>query len=169
MLRKPTDQPDTDPQLRSLANNGGPTKTMAIGPNSPAVDQGLSAVFTADQRGARRPVIYPNAKPLPPGGDGSDIGAFELQPPSGGSSPKIVAGVRPGSADTGVRTCFRFKAQRKSGGRIAGATVKLAGKKAVTDDEGKAQICKKFKRSGVRKAKIAKAGFTKAKLPIQVR
>ena len=73
-----------DPRLQwPLAENGGPTPTLALLPDSPAIDQGYSFGVTIDQRGFGRPydypdVLYPNA----PGGDGSDMGAFEKQPRS---------------------------------------------------------------------------------------
>jgi hypothetical protein len=59
----------TDPLLQGLANNGGPTLTMALSSNSPAVDFGtaVGAPLT-DQRGFPRPV-----------GLGFDMGAYELQ------------------------------------------------------------------------------------------
>jgi hypothetical protein len=70
-----------DPQLASLANNGGPTQTMALPPTSPAVDKGAAFGLTADQRGVVRPIDFPSiANSAAPGADGSDIGAFELQP-----------------------------------------------------------------------------------------
>ncbi|MBV9309300.1 MAG: hypothetical protein JOZ73_00620, partial [Solirubrobacterales bacterium] len=71
------DKPNSNPALGPLQNNGGPTRTMSIAKNSPATDQGVSAELTADQRGMQRPVVF--GIPRPPGGDGSDIGAFELQ------------------------------------------------------------------------------------------
>ena len=56
-----------DPKLGPLANNGGPTLTMALLPGSPAIDAGNTALApTADQRGFPRPA-----------GVASDIGAFE--------------------------------------------------------------------------------------------
>ena len=68
-----------DPKLGPLQNNGGPTKTHALLPGSPAIDKG-SAVnnITTDQRGLPRPVDDP-AIPPAAGGDNSDIGAFEAQ------------------------------------------------------------------------------------------
>ncbi len=57
-----------DPQLGPLADNGGPTQTMALLTGSPAIDTGASGagIPTTDQRGYSRI-------------DGSvDIGAFEL-------------------------------------------------------------------------------------------
>jgi len=66
-----------DPLIGPLQMNGGPTPTHALLPGSPAIDQGKSFGQKFDQRGHLRPHDYlsiPNA----PGGDGSDIGAFEL-------------------------------------------------------------------------------------------
>jgi parallel beta-helix repeat protein len=74
-------QPNTDPKLGPLRDNGGPTPTHALLSNSPAIDKGKSFGFTTDQRGAPRPFDYSwstNAN----GGDGSDIGAFELGSPT---------------------------------------------------------------------------------------
>jgi hypothetical protein len=84
-LTQPTDQPSTNPSLGPLASNGGPTRTMALLPDSPAIDKGIAGGLTTDQRGLKRPVDFPWI-PNAPGGDGSDIGAFEVQsltpPPS---------------------------------------------------------------------------------------
>jgi len=74
--------PQLDP--KGLRNNGGPTQTIALLAGSPAIDQGTSAslagTLTTDQRGAGFPrkvddLSIANAA----GGDGTDIGAFELQ------------------------------------------------------------------------------------------
>src|SRR5690606_18606571 len=63
-----------DPRLDGLMrDNGGPTRTMALRPGSPAIDAGDPATFPpADQRGIARPQD----------GDGTagaiaDIGAYE--------------------------------------------------------------------------------------------
>ena len=67
-----------DPMLGPLQNNGGPTQTMALLPGSPAVDAGDSFGISTDQRGDPRPVDF-SGVPNAAGGDGADIGAFELQ------------------------------------------------------------------------------------------
>lgn len=61
-----------------LSSNGGPTRTIALLTGSPAIDKGkLLGGVTTDQRGRARPfdnTTVANAT----GGDGSDIGAFEV-------------------------------------------------------------------------------------------
>lgn len=86
-----TDQTGTiasplDPVLAPLANNGGPTTTHAPIAGSPAVDKGSEATppLTTDQRGSPRPYDNPSV-PNAPGGNGSDIGAFERQTTDPGS------------------------------------------------------------------------------------
>ena len=68
-----------DPLLAPLGPRGGATETQALLPGSPAIDAGSSDLST-DQRGAARPSDgfgISNA----PGGNGADIGAFEVQQP----------------------------------------------------------------------------------------
>ena len=68
-----------DPLLGPLQDNGGLTWTHALLPGSPCIDQGTSGGLTNDQRGVTRPydvLTISNA----PGGDGSDIGAYEWTP-----------------------------------------------------------------------------------------
>jgi hypothetical protein len=71
--------PNTDPLFdpAGLADNGGPTPTLALTPASPAIDAGDATACAADpvngldQRGAARPQ-----------GAGCDIGAYELLVPA---------------------------------------------------------------------------------------
>jgi hypothetical protein len=82
-LTTATDRINTDPMLGPLQDNGGPTFTHALLCGSPAIDQGKNlSASPADQRGTgfARTVVAP-ALPKPPGGDGTDIGAFEVQQP----------------------------------------------------------------------------------------
>ena len=68
-FRLPSDLPNTNPLLGPLANNGGPTNTLALLPGSPAINAAGSAGCPAtDQRGV----------PRPPGH--CDIGAFQFVP-----------------------------------------------------------------------------------------
>lgn len=63
-------QNDTNPKLGSLADNGGPTLTLALLSGSPAIDTGDTAFApTVDQRGRPRPY-----------GPTVDIGAYESMP-----------------------------------------------------------------------------------------
>jgi hypothetical protein len=86
-----TDQPSADPQLGPLADNGGPTRTMALSPVSPALDVGAGATLTTDQRDLSRPADLANV-PNGPSGGGADIGAFELQP--GETLRRLTVGVK---------------------------------------------------------------------------
>ncbi len=73
-----TDQKNTDPKLAPLGDNGGPTFTHALLIGSPAIDKGKDLSGTGkDQRGLTRPNDDPSITNAA-GGDGSDIGAFEL-------------------------------------------------------------------------------------------
>jgi hypothetical protein len=56
-----------DPLLTGLAANGGPTRTMGLQSNSPAIHAAVGSAITSDQRGSAVSGI-------------PDIGAFELQP-----------------------------------------------------------------------------------------
>jgi hypothetical protein len=74
--------PGLDPA--GLRLNGGPTMTIALLVDSPAIDGGSAAndpvtlrPLTTDQRGFQRP-FSDRAAPDAPGGNASDIGAFEL-------------------------------------------------------------------------------------------
>jgi parallel beta-helix repeat protein len=61
----------TNPMLGPLANNGGPTQTMALLPGSPLIDKGSNpASLTTDQRGPGFARVS---------GPAADIGAIEVQ------------------------------------------------------------------------------------------
>lgn len=69
---KPTDLARGDPHLGPLADNGGPTRTRALLPGSPAIDAGAAdGCPSGDQRGIPRPQ-----------GAACDIGAYELVVPT---------------------------------------------------------------------------------------
>jgi CSLREA domain-containing protein len=70
------------PKLGPLQNNGGPTYTMALLSGSPAIDKGtsngLTGTLTTDQRGVGYVRTINESIANATGGDGTDIGAFEL-------------------------------------------------------------------------------------------
>ncbi|MEO7677023.1 MAG: immunoglobulin domain-containing protein [Verrucomicrobiota bacterium] len=70
-----------NPLLGALQNNGGPTLTMNLLAGSPAIDKGKSFDVSMDQRGFGRPWDFA-ATANANGGDGADIGAYEIQPAS---------------------------------------------------------------------------------------
>src|SRR6185369_5823421 len=66
--------------LAALADNGGPTETMEPLAGSDAIDAGVAAGSTFDQRGEARTVDDPGV-PNEVTSDGTDIGAFETEVP----------------------------------------------------------------------------------------
>ena len=84
-------------QLAALANNGGPTDTMALLTSSPALDRGSSFGLTTDQRGLGRTRDLPEFTNAA-GGDGTDIGAFEFS--AGVPVSSIVSRKTHGAAGT---------------------------------------------------------------------
>ena len=113
----PGDKIGANPMLAALADNGGPTPTMALNAGSAAIDAGVAAAATSDQRGRPRtfddPVVAAAAT-----SDATDIGAFERQPlcsltcPANisvsndkGKCGAIVTYKRPMRSGCGVVTC----------------------------------------------------------------
>jgi len=84
-----TDQDSVMAGLGPLAPYGGPTPTHPLSPNSPALDRGSAFGSGLDQRGLPRPFDFTSISNAE-GGDGSDIGAFELQPPPA-AGPALVS------------------------------------------------------------------------------
>jgi fibronectin-binding autotransporter adhesin len=70
-MHKPSDKLNVNPKLGALANNGGPTLTLALLAGSPAIDRipPVACAVHADQRGVHRPQ-----------GPRCDTGAFEVHP-----------------------------------------------------------------------------------------
>jgi hypothetical protein len=114
-----TSSTNTEPRIGPLSTNGGPTRTIALGRNSPALDRVPQGVLpSSDQRGVTRPQRTIG-----------DIGAFEAeqaQEPPVFSLPPFGAIVRAGSNYT-----FQATADGpapigyfwlKNGGLISGAT-----------------------------------------------
>ena len=96
-LALPIDTLDADPQLRPLADNGGPTRTHALAIGSAARDAGNnSAGLAFDQRGEGHPRVT---------GAGADIGAYEWQADGlflDGFDPPVVYLRDDGSASTNM-------------------------------------------------------------------
>jgi hypothetical protein len=70
-----------DPMLGPLADNGGPTQTMALLPGSPAIDAGVPTPGRWDQRGPGYDRVVNGA---------TDIGAYEVQDGQGTGPPALA-------------------------------------------------------------------------------
>jgi hypothetical protein len=117
----------SDPQLAGgLAFNGGPTETVALEPSSPAIDAGSSTgqglpFLIEDQRRFLRPVDFTGV-PDAAGGNGTDIGAYEVQracsiqatpsdscPTPASNSPALA----PAATPTGARAAALKKCKKR--------------------------------------------------------
>src|SRR5439155_23095239 len=96
----------------ALQDNGGPTFPCVPPPGNPVIDKGKNlatdssnnSVLT-DQRGLTRPVDYA-AITNAAGGDGSEIGALELQADS--TPPSVTINQSAGQADPARTTPINF-------------------------------------------------------------
>lgn len=113
----PGDKTGANPMLAALAANGGPTQTMALSPGSAAIDAGVAAGSTLDQRGMPRTADDGSVADAPTS-DGTDIGAYEVAVSCALSCPPnitvsndadkcgaIVNYKKPSSAGCGTVTC----------------------------------------------------------------
>ncbi len=110
-FNKAGDQRNTDARLGPLADNGGPTQTIALLAGSPALDKG-STTLTTDQRGILRPQ-----------GQADDIGAYEA-----GDTPEelsfivtTLADVVANDGQTSLREAINF-----ANSRVAANTITFA-------------------------------------------
>lgn len=115
-FRAPGDLVNVNPRITALADNGGPTLTHGLAPNSPAIDAGDpegctdpdGALLGTDQRGSLSPVD----------GNGDevkrcDIGAFEYDPDAaGGATPTPTpSGTGPGTITVCPSGCDHTRVQ----------------------------------------------------------
>jgi hypothetical protein len=162
-----------DPKLGPLQNNGGPTQTMALSAISPEVDKGAAFGLNTDQRAILRPIDFPsipNAKAA--GADGSDIGAFELQPSDALKLGKLKRNKKTGTAtqtvflplpDAGSVTVSGAGLRKqtktvKDNGKLK-LTLRLKGKKRrIERKHGKVKVNEKvtYKPTGVAPKTISK-------------
>jgi CSLREA domain-containing protein len=108
---------NTNPLLGALADNGGPTNTMALTAGSPAIDAGTNTGCPAtDQRGIARPQ-----------GSACDIGAFELVagPAAKPSADlKLALRAKPKKFEPGKKLRFTLKVTNKGPDAATGVIVK---------------------------------------------
>jgi hypothetical protein len=163
-FHSPGDKVNTPPVLEPLADNGGPVQTMALPPQSQAVDQGSAFGVFTDARGVARPIDFPTiGNSAAPGGDGSDIGAFELQPASsltlgkvrkqkGKGTASLVATVPQPSVGTIVLSGKGLKTQAKTVAGQARLSLKIV---------AKGKVRKALRKKGKRKVQV-KVTYTPA-------
>jgi uncharacterized repeat protein (TIGR01451 family) len=108
-LTLPSDQPNADPKLGSLQDNGGPGPTVGFGLDSPAFDRGDAGTCrAADERGVTRPQ-----------GAGCDVGAFELELADLG----LRSSADRARAKLGAKVTFTLSASNGGSGTGHGTTI----------------------------------------------
>ena len=157
-----------DAQLGGLEANGGPTQTMKPALSSPAVDKGSDLGLGADQRGAHRPFDFPTIlNATAAGADGSDIGAFELQPsdlPSNGFKVGKLKGKKlTVTLDSGGTLQLTDAAAKSSGATFAKAKRQIKPSSA-SGGPGAITIALKLVKSASRK--LRQAGKLKVRAAI---
>ncbi len=151
------DRVNTDPQLGPLQGDGGPAPTMAPAFSSPAVDQGAAEGLGSDERGVIRAIDFPTI-PNAAGGDGSDIGAVELQPSSALTLGKLKKNKKNGTA-----TLLVTLPQPS----VGGLTIHGKGLKSQTVAvTGQAQVKLKIATTGKAKKGLRKKGKRKVKIEV---
>jgi CSLREA domain-containing protein len=98
---------------------------MLLLANSPAIDKGHRFIVTTDQRGLPRPLdiaAYPNAA----GGDGSDIGALEVDPPQAGPTFIVTITLDFDDGLCGVADCTLREAINAANAAPGGNTISFA-------------------------------------------
>ena len=130
---------------------------MAPAANSPAVDQGAAFGLTTDQRGVLRPIDFPTIpNSTAAGADGSDIGAFELQPSNAFTIGKLKKNKKKGTATLTVKLPLPSSGTLTLSGKgLKTKSVPVAGAEIVKLTViGKGKVKKALRRRGKRKVKI---------------
>jgi hypothetical protein len=108
--------------------------------------------------------------------NGDGVGDACTPPPSGSGpgpgpvagAPKLLVKVK-GKARVGRRSCINVTATDTSGQPVAGATVRLGGKSKPTKANGRARLCRRFKKRGKVEVSVEKPGYEGAATAVKVR
>lgn len=120
-----------DPMLAPLNNNGGPVPTMLPLPGSPLIDQGVpgpTLTFHHDDARDFPRVFDQTAVANAAGGDGSDIGAAEIQPPWVWDAPPVLRFTAPATSTPSAATAVdvQWPASPQTLSMIAGAPFEVS-------------------------------------------
>jgi CSLREA domain-containing protein len=122
----PADRTATNAMLGPLADNGGPTDTLALLAGSPAIDAGIGCPPPiADQRGVTRPQ-----------GPACDSGAFEVVVPTSPASPPALKCQGKTATVVGTAGADSLKGTKK-----ADVIAALGGKDRISALAGNDRVC----------------------------
>jgi hypothetical protein len=89
-------------------------------------------------------------------------------PPNTGGPGKLFLKVK-GKARAGQRSCLKVTATDQTGQPVAGATVHVGGKHKTTQANGRAKVCRRFKKPGKVQVSADKTGYEGAAARVKVR
>jgi endoglycosylceramidase len=88
---------------------------------------------------------------------------------AGATAGKLRMKLRPRRATVGKRRCFRATVRTQNESLVRDARVRIGKRSKLTNERGRARICRTFGRRGTFKATAKKIGYTKAKKKIRVK
>ena len=103
--------------------------------------------------------------------NGDGVGDACTPPPTPGpvaGAPKLLLKVK-GKPRVGRKSCLKVTTTDESGQPVAGATVRLGHKHKSTKADGRARICRRFKKAGKAKVSAQKTGYEGAATRVKVR
>jgi hypothetical protein len=81
---------------------------------------------------------------------------------------KLFVNVK-GKPRTGRRSCIKVTARDEAGQAVPGVTVRLGDNTRITKPNGRARICRRFKKAGKLEVSAQKAGYEGAETRVKVR
>jgi hypothetical protein len=104
--------------------------------------------------------------------NGDGVGDACTPPPPGNgpvaTTPKLSLRVK-GKPRIGRRSCIKVTATDPAGQPVAGATVRTGGKSKSTKANGRARLCRRFKKGGKVEVSVEKPGYEGAASSVKVR
>ena len=92
-----------------------------------------------------------------------------MQPNSTGTGTKKLFLKVKGKPRTGRRSCIKVTARDEAGQAVPGVTVRLGDNTRITKLNGRARICRRFKKAGKLEVSAQKAGYEGAETRVKVR
>ena len=100
--------------------------------------------------------------------NGDGVGDACSSTPPGTGTKKLSLKVK-GKPRMGDRSCIKVTARDEAGQAVPGVTVRLGDNTRITKPNGRARICRRFKKAGKLEVSAQKAGYEGAETRVKVR